>query len=47
MKKKLANWRGLDGLTINGRTMVANSLIFSQLRYWAQLMMIPEKIMRW
>ena len=47
MKKKLSKWKGLNGLTAHGRTIVANFLIFSQLRYWAQLMVIPEKIMRW
>ena len=47
MKKKLSRWKGLNGLTAHGRTIVANFLIFSQLRYWAQLMVIPEKIMRW
>ena len=46
MKKKLSNWKGLNGLTAHGRTIVANFLIFSQLRYWAQLMVIPEKIMK-
>ena len=45
MKKKLSRWKGLNGLTAHGRTIVANFLIFSQLRYWAQLMVIPEKIM--
>ena len=47
MKKKLSQWKGLNGLTAHGRTIVANFLIFSQLRYWAQLMVIPEKIMKW
>ena len=46
-KKKLSRWKGLNGLTAHGRTIVANFLIFSQLRYWAQLMVILEKIMKW
>ena len=48
MKKKLSKWKGLNGLsTAHGRTIVANFLIFSQLRYRAQLMVIPDKIMKW
>ena len=43
MKKKLSNWKGLSALTAHGRAMVANSLIYSQLRYWAQLMVVPDK----
>ena len=30
MKKKLSRWKGLNGLTAHGRTIVANFLIFSQ-----------------
>ena len=31
--------------SIVGRAMIANSIIYSMLRYWAQFLTIPEKIM--
>ena len=45
MKKKLAGWKGLSTLTQTGRAMIANSMIYSMLRYWTQFLIIPEKIM--
>ena len=45
MKKKISGWKGLSAMTQVGRTMIANSMIYSMLRYWAQFLTIPGKIM--
>ena len=47
IKQKMAGWKGLRGHTAHGRTMIANSLIFSQMRYWVQLLHVPKEIHEW
>ena len=46
-KSLLANWLSLAHVTPFGRAMLANSLVFSRFRYWAQSMAIPSEIMAW
>ena len=42
-KSKMASWK-LSHYTQKGRTMIANTLVSSRLRYWAQFMLIPRSI---
>ena len=44
IKSKLASYRNLQDYTHKGRAMIANTLISSRLRYWAQIMPIPKRI---
>ena len=46
-KTLLANWLSLQNVTALGRAMLANSLVYSRFRYWAQSMTIPSDIMAW
>ena len=43
-KRLLAGWHELSALTIYGRALLANSMIFSRFRYWAQCMHMPTDI---
>ena len=47
IKAKLASWKSVKLLTQKGRAMIADSLVYSRLRYWAQCMAIPEHIHEW
>ena len=42
-KSKMASWK-LNQYTQKGRAMIANTLVSSRLRYWAQFMLIPRSI---
>ena len=43
-KSLLARWTELDRTTIYGRAMLANAMVLSRFRYWAQTMHIPPDI---
>ena len=47
IKTKLASWTSMGCLTHKGRAMVADTLIYSRMRYWAQCMAIPDEIHDW
>ena len=47
IKAKLASWKLIQGLTHKGRAMIADSLVYSRLRYWAQCMHIPDNVNQW
>jgi len=40
-KVKIAAWRDHALLTLFGKSMLANSMVFSRFRYWAQVMPLP------
>lgn len=42
IKSTLAEWSNTDRLTQHGRVMLANSMIYSRPRYWAQMMKPPK-----
>ena len=42
-KSKMASWK-LNQYTQKGRAMIANTLVSSRLRYWAQFMLLPRSI---
>ena len=42
IKTKLASWHSHFMLTITGRAMLANFMIYSRPRYWIQTMVAPE-----
>jgi hypothetical protein len=44
IKTKMANWHSLTGLTLHGRVMLANSMIYSIPRYWMQSSKPPDRI---
>jgi hypothetical protein len=44
IKTKMANWHSLAGLSLQGRVMLANSMIYSIPRYWMQSSIPPDKI---
>eukprot|EP00962_Isochrysis_galbana_P046069 scaffold18400_cov146-Isochrysis_galbana.AAC.1 len=39
----MANWHSLSGLTIHGRVMLANAMIYSIPRYWMQSSRPPDR----
>ena len=47
IKAKIASWKPIQGLTHKGRAMIADSLVYSRLRYWAQCMHIPDNVNQW
>jgi hypothetical protein len=44
IKTKMANWHSLTGLTLHGRVLLANSMIYSIPRYWTQSSKPPDRI---
>jgi hypothetical protein len=40
----MANWHRLIGLSIHGRVMLANAMIYSISRYWLQSSIPPERV---
>jgi hypothetical protein len=44
IKMKMGNWHSLTGLTLHGRVMLANSMIYSIPRYWMQSSKPPDRI---
>jgi hypothetical protein len=44
IKTKMANWHSLAGLSLQGRVVLANSMIYSIPRYWMQSSLPPDKI---
>ena len=46
-KALMARWGTLFRLTLRGRVMLANSMVYSRFRYWAQTMVIPDVINKW
>ena len=46
-KTIMARWSSVFSLTLRGRVMVANSMVYSRFRYWTQVMMMPEEIIDW
>jgi hypothetical protein len=46
IKTKLAKWHSLTGLTLHGRVMLANSMIYSVPRYWMQSSKPPDRIIK-
>jgi hypothetical protein len=44
IKMKMANWHSLTGLTLHGRVMLANLMIYSIPRYWMQSSKPPDRI---
>jgi exonuclease III len=42
IKRRIANWRQLSNLSIIGRATLANFLIYSVPRYWAQTLAAPK-----
>jgi hypothetical protein len=47
IKVKITSWKAIQRLTHKGRAMIADTLIYSRLRYWAQCMSIPDNVHRW
>ena len=47
IKVKLTQWTSIRTLTHKGRAMIADSLVYSRMRYWAQCMAIPPRINEW
>ena len=45
-KSLVAHWHDIPKLTVLGRAMLANNMIFSRFRYWAQTMHMPDDISR-
>ena len=45
-KSLIAHWHDIPKLTILGRAMLANNMIYSRFRYWAQTMHMPDEISR-
>ena len=45
-KALLAGWKDLNHITPWGRAMLANTMILSRFRYWAQVMHVPTEIMQ-
>ena len=45
-KSLIAHWYEIPSLTILGRAMLANTMILSRFRYWAQCIHMPEDIAR-
>ena len=43
----MARWGTLFRLTLRGRVMLVNSMVYSRFRYWAQTMVIPDIINKW
>eukprot|EP00962_Isochrysis_galbana_P018993 scaffold5515_cov148-Isochrysis_galbana.AAC.3 len=46
IKSAIAAWRDLTRLTQHGRVMLANFMIYSRPRYWAQAMLPPPHFNR-
>ena len=44
MKSLISKWKRTHTLTVFGRSMLANSMIYSRLRYWTECMIIPKHI---
>jgi hypothetical protein len=44
VKTKLADWHSLAGLSLQGRVMLANSMIYSIPGYWMQSSIPPDEI---
>ena len=47
IKVKITSWKAIQRLTHKGRAMIADTLIYSRLRYWAQCMAIPDNVHKW
>ena len=45
VKRIVAAWKDHPMLSAFGKSMLANAMIYSRFRYWAQAMVIPEEIM--
>ena len=45
-KALLAGWKDLNHVTPWGRAMLANNMVLSRFRYWAQVMHVPTEIMQ-
>ena len=43
----MARWSAIFALTLRGRVMIANSMIYSRFRYWTQCMIMPDEIIQW
>jgi hypothetical protein len=46
-KSIMARWGAIFRLTLRGRVMIANSMVYSRFRYWTQVMMMPDEINTW
>ena len=46
-KAIMARWGAIFSQTLRGRVMIANSMVYSRFRYWTQVMMMPEEIIKW
>jgi hypothetical protein len=46
-KSIMARWGAIFALTMRGRVMIANSMIYSRFRYWTQVMVMPAEILDW
>ena len=41
-KTIMAKWGAIFRLTLRGRVMIANAMVYSRFRYWTQVMIMPE-----
>ena len=46
-KSIMARWSAIFRLTLRGRVLIANAMVYSRFRYWTQVMMMPEEIIDW
>ena len=46
-KSIMARWGAIFSLTLRGRVMITNSMIYSRFRYWTQVMIMPSEIIDW
>ena len=46
-KTIMARWTAIFAMTMRGRVMIANSMVYSRFRYWTQVMMMPDDIIAW
>ena len=43
----MARWGDIFRLTLRGRAMISNAMVYSRFRYWTQVMMMSDEIIEW